>query len=506
MVLAIGSIVVPVTIVFLEGSRRSVNTLTENTVQLLLRSAAAEVSTFLDDTADILESVTNSTYFARDFEAALTGKGIRASADLMPFLARMLNSKQYISGIICQNSGPMVMGPMGPYSDKTVLQVISLVTFPQNLRMMLSGRGITLPSFLQDYTGKVTVAIITEPSTSLFIKFAILDPVSYDIAMEFPIGPVGLENPNNDVGLRNMLSSTPSTTPYFDTTFINVTSLSSQFWQSSFYRNVWRNPANVGKTRPDFVCSVGSLVDSFITPLLDTIKPTEHTVLMLLDESNLMLSTNKNASVYVYDATKSGNAAMTRVLPDMSPNSEVANVGNGIVSLFGGYDSLPRKSPTVSSDIVVNQVNLADGKPWFISSAGFTVKRQKFTLVVAFPRSDIFATLDTAYRNAIIIASTVATAGVIFIAGMTILTLRPLHRLARAMKQLTKFDFSSLENGGLAQRSRFREIQDVESVFDEMVVAFAAAIRKNKMLLRRNLTTTSVTTRIQESREPSIYS
>ncbi|KAJ3098786.1 hypothetical protein HDU96_010943 [Phlyctochytrium bullatum] len=461
MTAAIAAIVVPLSFVFVGTSNRSINSLTETTSQLVLRSATSEVSKFLEATAETLENLVNSTYFDNDFTAAIStpGVGVRNSSTLIPAMAKSLNSQPFISAVVCAAPGQTAQGPAGPFTNRTNVQLISAVGIPGT-------------------TGKATIAIIGEPTTSPFLSMAMLNPSNYAILKETQMGPISVSG-ETDTALKNMLSASPATAAYFDITYINTTL--SKFWQMSFYKNVWRSPENAGKSAPDFSCSVGSLVDSSISVVLNTIKPTANTVLMLLDEENLLLSTNRNNSI----AANETSTAPRRVLPADSPNPDVAQVGKGILDVFGSYSKLPRGS-AANAESTINQVKLADGKMWFLSSAGFAVRGQQFTLVVAFPRSDMFDALDKASILGIIIASSVSVGGVLLMALLTFLSLRPLHKMAQAMEQLTRFDFSSLENGGLKSRSPMTEIRHVENTFNEMVVGFATAIKKNRALAQGN--------------------
>ncbi|KAJ3216185.1 hypothetical protein HDU67_009834 [Dinochytrium kinnereticum] len=437
MTSAIGAIVVPLGVIFVGTSQRSLNSLSTTTVQLVLRTASEGIISLLATTSGTLEGLVNSTYFGNDFTSSMGN--VRGSPTLVPTLAKALNSHSFISAVVCSQPGQTAIGPAGPYTNRTNVQVIAGVA--------------------PGATGRSSIALFADPSTGAFVRMGMLDPVTYAIVRDEQINPLGVAG-DGDVALKNMLSSTPSVEPYFE---------------MSFYKNYWRSPDGVGRTTPDFACSVGSLVDASITVVLNSIKVTDNTIIMLMDESGLLLSTNRNNSISIPLST-----TFSRVTPDLSPNSEVAAIGKGVSELYGGFASIP--AVPAGNLTAVNQIRLGDGKTWFVSSSGFSVKGQKFTLVVSFPRSDMFAELDQAAMTGIIIASSVASVGVVLIGLLTFLSLRPLQRMASSMNQLTKFDFSSLENGQLRSRSPMTEIREVETVFNMMVVAFATAIRKNRAL------------------------
>ncbi|KAJ3103576.1 hypothetical protein HDU97_009996 [Phlyctochytrium planicorne] len=459
MTAAIGAIVIPLSVILVGTSNKSLNTLTTTTVQLVLKTASEGVSNFLTGTVDTMEGLTNSSYFTNDFTTNIYN--IKTSGQIIPAIGKALNSHDFISAVVCTQPGQTAIGPTGPFTNRTNLQLVSTST----------------PA------GKTTVAFYNDQTTGGFVHLAALDPINFSILKDTQINPVGVTG-EGDVALKNMLSSSPSVDPYFDISFIK-TSFGS-FWQMSFYKNFWRTASDSGKTVPDFACSVGSLIDASITVFLNSIKVTDNTIIMLMDSNGFLLSTNRNNSISIPSTTVNGS--FVRVTPDMSPNDDVSKVGKGLMGLYGSIDKIPLDGITTNTP--VNQVNIA-GESWFLSSSGFTVKGQKFGLVVAFPRSDMFANLDKAGTTVVIIAIVVAVIGVMFTTLSTYFALRPLQKMSQSMKQLTKFDFSSLESGSLTNRSLMTEIRGVETAFHDMVVGFAAAIRKNRALMNHSHTTST---------------
>ncbi|KAI8841252.1 hypothetical protein BC829DRAFT_435796 [Chytridium lagenaria] len=128
----------------------------------------------------------------------------------------------------------------------------------------------------------------------------------------------------------------------------------------SYYKNFWRTLSNTGTSTPDFACSVGSIIDSSITPFLDSIRVTDNTI--LIDDANLLLSTNRQDPISINQ---------TRVTPDNSPNAEVSKVEKGIMYLYGSFWGIPKGNETE-----VRQVRLG--------------------YAVGFPRSYMFSSVDQA--------------------------------------------------------------------------------------------------------------
>ncbi|KAI8921996.1 hypothetical protein DFJ77DRAFT_6369 [Powellomyces hirtus] len=109
----------------------------------------------------------------------------------------------------------------------------------------------------------------------------------------------------------------------------------------------------------------------------------------------------------------------------------------------------------------------------------------EWLLVVAFPRDDFTAVLQSTRKTVIgaVAGTAVAMAvGSIFLAFGLVY---PIRRLSQTMIQATSFDFSSIRDGYLTHSSIFEpaEIAQCKSVFSIMLKRFASAIEANKSLV-----------------------
>ncbi|KAJ3131892.1 hypothetical protein HK101_004660, partial [Irineochytrium annulatum] len=451
---SIAAIVAPMAIIFLSNSSDSINDLSTITIQLAATEASQAIESVISSTTQILEGLVTGPYFIKDFLA--NAGNVNASTTVFPAMLSSVATGTYVNSIECRTMQTQTaIGIMGPYLNRT--DVTAVITAPEP--------GVE----------RTPIVVHNDPSTNggLFLEtFAFHNFSSY--VSTTGIGPAPLTGLDITLAQQN----NRSVAPYFDTTYYTVGAFS--FWQMTYSKNIWVNPASAGETTPDVNCAVGIVVDLSLSVLLNSVRVTNNTVVLLMDTEGRLLSTNRPNSI----ATPAN--VSVRVTPDLSPTTEVALVGKGLLSIFGSYGSIPTGSMST-----VYQRTFNDGQPWFLTTSVMNISGTPFTFVVAFPRSDMFAKMDAAEKRGVIIAACVAAAGLICTALMTFLSLRPLYAMAKNMTQLTKFDFSLLENGVLDRRSFLAEIREAETVFDTMVKAFAGAIKRNKQLVDNNRGTSS---------------
>ncbi|KAJ3167904.1 hypothetical protein HDU88_001851 [Geranomyces variabilis] len=110
-------------------------------------------------------------------------------------------------------------------------------------------------------------------------------------------------------------------------------------------------------------------------------------------------------------------------------------------------------------------------------------------LVLAIPRSEVYGEIDRARTRARGISIGVSVGMAVVIGGIFVLVVLPLSDLVREMAMLTKLDFGTLESSGaLDNRSWIRHVQ---VVFATMVKAFAGAIKKNRAMVIKQISSTS---------------
>ncbi|KAJ3147655.1 hypothetical protein HK101_002213 [Irineochytrium annulatum] len=116
----------------------------------------------------------------------------------------------------------------------------------------------------------------------------------------------------------------------------------------------------------------------------------------------------------------------------------------------------------------------------------------KWLFLLAIPSSDFLAVIRATLQQAIAIicASCALSLPLAFLLSYAVTS--PLRKLSAAMREATQFDFSSLRNGYLDQRSSVSEIGSLQGAFNELMIKFASGIQANKALalVTRQATTT----------------
>ncbi|KAI8846719.1 hypothetical protein BC829DRAFT_398073 [Chytridium lagenaria] len=441
---AIVSIVAPMGTIFVGTSRTSINDLSSITIQVAATQASQGVETAISNTARVLDQLMTSPYFPADF--IQNGSNILRSPTLLPAMLTGLRTFDYISAIVCANPGPTAIGPFGPFTNNSNIQAL-------------------WTPFLSTNGTKQVAVIYADASTNATNQLRVYASDLTTVTRTGFAGPKGVQT-RRDLLFTDFYSAIQPINPYFGLTLVNTSGVS--FWQMSYYRHFYR----AGAATPAFGCSIGYIIDEALVPFLNSVRVTNNTIVILAEKNTaLLIATNRRDSLAINS---------TRVTADMSPHPDVALVGKGLFSIYGNISTITNETVARTP---VWQRKLDDGQEWFLSSSIINVRGTEFILAIAFPRSDMFSKIDSAERQGLVIAVCVAVAGTLLTGALTFLALRPLHNMALSMKQLTKFDFSSLENGALERRSLMAEIREVEVVFDTMVVAFASAIKKNKALV-----------------------
>ncbi|KAI8804672.1 hypothetical protein BJ742DRAFT_904864 [Cladochytrium replicatum] len=102
--------------------------------------------------------------------------------------------------------------------------------------------------------------------------------------------------------------------------------------------------------------------------------------------------------------------------------------------------------------------------------------------VIAIPYDGFFGATAAARVRALIIGSVLGAVGLSVTILLSYFTVRPLAILSKAIRELTKFDFSMLEKKSMDRRSMIKEINELQDTFMVMVRAFAATLKVNRAL------------------------
>ncbi|KAJ3281473.1 hypothetical protein HK104_011453 [Borealophlyctis nickersoniae] len=241
-------------------------------------------------------------------------------------------------------------------------------------------------------------------------------------------------------------------------------------------------PETYGPAVPPFACAAVGLFQ-ILEDTLRRSRPTDNSILFMYEaKSALMIIASPEGASTNLTAINLKLAGQpygaVRYSPLNTADPGVRSLGQALVAMYGDLTKVPMndQQPLLASADI-------DGQPWLINTLYIPAPPQDWVLVVGMPRKDFFARVDEAQKRGIIVAVVVSIVGALTVSLASFFALRPLGLLAQSMKELTKFDFSSLEGGMLDQRSFIREISHLQETFSAMVNAFSVSIKKNRSLM-----------------------
>ncbi|KAJ3331995.1 hypothetical protein HDU76_001611 [Blyttiomyces sp. JEL0837] len=230
-------------------------------------------------------------------------------------------------------------------------------------------------------------------------------------------------------------------------------------------------------SNPLFYCSTAFEAEKALGQLFVDIKVTEASKLFMIDSATgTLLANSVPHSIFSvnYSDPLLGVSSWT---PTTSNDTTLNQIGYTLLKLYGNYSQIPNTGNTLTVE-----ADVGDGQKWFINTR-YLKSPGTWILVVAIPRSDFFSNIDAAEKRIVIISIVIGVLGVVGTAVMSFFALRPLYKLAKAMEQLTKMDFSALEGNILQDRSLISEVRLLQRTFATMCKAFAGGIKKNKSLM-----------------------
>ncbi|KAI8907123.1 hypothetical protein DFJ77DRAFT_476775 [Powellomyces hirtus] len=229
-------------------------------------------------------------------------------------------------------------------------------------------------------------------------------------------------------------------------------------------------------------CQAGGILQESLDNYLAKLIPSENGVIFLFDAKgsrvyrpgSLLAGSIVNAGINM-----SAGLSTALLTMDNAWYPPIANVGKYLVQ---GY---PNLAMLASSGPQALKTKLGDGKDWYIGVRQIAVDDtgNLWTLVVAFPRSDFFASIDRSITKSLIVIVVLAAVGLLVTFGISFAFTIPLRILGTYMTEATGMKFKFLEGGKIEDRSMISEIARLQAAFGTMVKAFAAGIRKNASLV-----------------------
>ncbi|KAJ3326381.1 hypothetical protein HDU76_012976, partial [Blyttiomyces sp. JEL0837] len=295
---------------------------------------------------------------------------------------------------------------------------------------------------------KSSSELVSDKCASRVYRNATAFDVTYEISIDNTTGA--------DVdGIFNILSagdfiniSTPE--------FSNIYNPEYKMWEMRFeipYEPKEESSTNL-KSSSRRICRASIEMESKMNSFLISLKPTVGSIVYLVDDAGFMAASSVSESTVANETFR--YTASNNIDPLISSS------GNKFVEEYGSIEAVP--------DGYFKTVAL-DGALYILASNDFKMpfSLQKYKVVVVIPRLDFYGSTEQSTHKALILVAILSCVGVTFVAGLSFLAILPLKKMESSMRQLTKFDFSVLEQGKLESTSFVLEYNIVETTFLKMV-------------------------------------
>ncbi|KAJ3210809.1 hypothetical protein HDU67_004993 [Dinochytrium kinnereticum] len=444
VIITLGAVAGPLFYILHSNAVDSVNTFGST----IMNQAVDKVVSQVQDVLFLPYSLVAMTITNLPLQRALltNNRNLRSEVDTYFFMSSVTATSEYISGVSCASYPNIFEEPPRPPT-------------PGNLNMTFIG------TYKRD----------NKPNAALYMDWTtgpILNQMNYSIENSAfgpsapAFGPLNWVNALSTFEFFNAMLTRPTDrSPWTSISFnqgVMISGVNQMFFAPQY------------PDHPAYSCSVGFENEKGIGKLFREIKVTPNSKVIMIDTltgkvvassvPNTVFRTIPNArSPEQYDLTN-------------TIDTTAQLIGKTLSDVYGNYTKIPYSLETIS-----RQVDIGDGQTWFINTR-YLAQPSNWMIIVAVPRSDFFGETDRASRKAIILASTVAAAGVIIAAVAAFLLMRPLYKLSKAMEMLTNLDFSALEGNILRERSFVGEVRNLQITFSTMCKAFASGIRRNRAL------------------------
>ncbi|KAJ3408137.1 hypothetical protein HDV05_005137 [Chytridiales sp. JEL 0842] len=444
----VAAVAIPLGVIAFEGTDRITSTLTESLIKTVMDQTSQSVNHFLGTVADL---------------TTLTCKG--------PALQEFFKSNWY--DLMNAPALPATLTIFNTMKLQPLITSLSVATFPNST-------GLVPPSGSKYNVSSTNVVIqpcsfVRLPGNGTCYMRGAVEYKSRDSYVGRVIDSqtgVDLNNMTIVAGRFSNAALTDSLDVWYRTgnfPTIMLSAYAAAFGKWTFRFQTAYQPAGdvIGSGR---ICTSSFESEVSFFNLFNRLKPTDTSVMFLYDEQGFMTGSSVNGSI--------GLNATARYSPTDNIDPVIQSVSTALFAKYGGTLNIPFN--TTMDTVAVN------GNTWVVSTQMILTPyaNQPYRLVLMVPRVAFFGQSEEAFRKSLIVALSIAAAGFVAISIIGYISSVPLRRLAASIIQLTKFDFSALENGKLNTSSFVSEINDIEISFLTMVRAFAGAIRKNREISR----------------------
>ncbi|KAI8827092.1 uncharacterized protein EV422DRAFT_512606 [Fimicolochytrium jonesii] len=226
---------------------------------------------------------------------------------------------------------------------------------------------------------------------------------------------------------------------------------------------------------PTHQCQVGGLMFISLEPYIQRLLPSKNSFIFIFDAKG---TPPFKAGTLIASSIPNAAVSQNRMLAPTSVYAIDETWHPGIAEV-GKYLKAKGLFNVVGPEVM--KARLDDGQDWYIAAEQISIDDagSKWTVVIAFPRSDFFAAIDKSIIKSIIVIVCLSFTALVFTLATSVAFTVPLKALGLYMGEVTQMKFRFLEDGTIDSRSLIREIASLETAFAIMVRAFAAGIRKN---------------------------
>ncbi|KAI8825723.1 uncharacterized protein EV422DRAFT_513975 [Fimicolochytrium jonesii] len=232
----------------------------------------------------------------------------------------------------------------------------------------------------------------------------------------------------------------------------------------------WLNDAPSGPPYPDnFDVAWGQIFEfQKLQDYLITLKPTENSLLVLIEPTGAIIASNKQGLLYTSDNLISATIHTTN-------NTMLKSAANAFLN---GNSNFPMQH--AQARVKDGRYNIRATLYHISDGMGFDV-----ILFILIPDEDLISDLLQSEKAAIASVAAVSVVMLLVVIATSYSFTLPLKRLNGIMTAAIRFDFTALRSDSINRRSLFYELAVMEDTFENMLRRFSKAIQDNRTFRKR---------------------
>ncbi|KAJ3333459.1 Adenylate cyclase type 10, partial [Blyttiomyces sp. JEL0837] len=420
LLVSVGAITIPLGAIIANNAANVVDDMTQHVIDGVMRESVHSVEDFLESFAGLIHAAGENTALDDVFKYHYKDYSI-PMPNVTSVMVKTAWQNKYINGLV---------PPGTPGYNVTS---VGIIKEPCSALGLPYGGICALRTWTDYNNGKALSAAIIDPDTTQDLQF---------------LGRI-VENSTDAITNRVYQRFVDlHMGPYFRTDYINGG------YAGWFLLHQYVYLPNATRKETARMCRGYLMMESSLESFFATVKPTDDSILFMIDDENKMIVSTVNGTV-------SPNSTY-RYYPYEAPDAIIKGASQSLLNQYGDLSKLPNTTSQV--------LNLA-GEAWIVNTATTHTPHsgQAYQIFLCIRRSYYYGASEAAFKRALIIAVVLTVVGLLLVITLGYFAVRPLQSLVVSMQTLTQFDFSVIENGDLNNRSIVKEIFLVESTFLTMV-------------------------------------